>query len=141
MSSFEVTITRLIHAPAARVWSVLTDPALVAEWMMGATVASTWEKGGPITWKGEYEGRPYSDSGVVLEVDPGRRLVHTHVSGTSGAQDDPHDGHRLEWTLDPRRDATELTLVQSGADSEQEADQFKQSWNVMLDALRATAEG
>ena len=61
MSDYDITITRTIHASTARLWSVLTDPAMVSKWMMGATVDSTWEKGAPITWSGEYDGRSYSD--------------------------------------------------------------------------------
>ena len=79
MSDYDITITRTIHASTARLWSVLTDPAMVSKWMMGATVDSTWKKGAPITWSGEYDGRSYSDKGEVLEVDPGQRLVHTQA--------------------------------------------------------------
>ena len=140
MSDYDVTITRAIQAPTARVWSALTDPALVSKWMMGAMVDSSWKKGDPITWNGEYEGKSYSDKGEVLDVDPGKRLVHTHFSAMSGADDKPENYHRLDWRLAADGDATKLTLVQSGAHSQQEADQFKQNWAMMLDGLRDTAE-
>ena len=141
MSDYDITITRTIHASTARLWSVLTDPAMVSKWMMGATVDSTWKKGAPITWSGEYDGRSYSDKGEVLEVDPGKRLVHTHFSAMSGDEDKPENYHRLDWRLAAEGDVTKLTLVQSGARSQQEADQFKQNWATMLDGLRDTAEG
>ena len=141
MSDYDITITRTIHASTARLWSVLTDPAMVSKWMMGATVDSTWKKGAPITWSGEYDGRSYSDKGEVLEVDPGKRLVHTHFSAMSGDEDKPENYHRLDWRLAAEGDGTKLTLVQSGARSQQEADQFKQNWATMLDGLRDTAEG
>ena len=140
MSDYEVTITRTIHAPTNRVWRALTDPALVSKWMMGATVDSGWKKGDPITWNGEYEGKTYSDKGEVLDVDPGKRLVHTHFSAMSGAEDRPENYHRLDWKLAADGDATKLTLVQLGAHSQQEADQFKQNWAMMLDGLRDTAQ-
>jgi uncharacterized protein YndB with AHSA1/START domain len=140
VSDYDVTITRSIQAPTARVWSALTDPALVSKWMMGATVRSSWKKGDPITWNGEYEGKSYSDKGEVLQVEPGRRLVHTHFSAMSGAEDKPENYHRLDWKLAADGDATKLTLVQSGAHSQAEADQFKQNWATMLDGLRHTAE-
>ena len=125
ISEYDVTITRTVKAPAARVWSALTDPALVSKWMMGAEVNSTWKKGDSITWNGQYEGRSYSDKGEVLDVEPGKRLEHTHFSARSGAEDKPGNYHRLDWKLDAVGDATRLTLVQCGAHSQEEVDQFK----------------
>ena len=54
--------------------------------MFGAELETDWAEGSPITWSGEWEGKPYQDKGKVLEVDPGRRLVHTHFSALSGAR-------------------------------------------------------
>lgn len=140
MTEHDVTLSRTIHADADRAWAALTDPELVAQWMMGARVASTWTKGAPITWKGEYKGKAFTDKGEVVEVEPGRRLVHTHFSPMSGADDVPENHHRLAWTLSPSAGATKLTLVQSGATSAQQAEQFKATWSTMLDALRRAAE-
>jgi uncharacterized protein YndB with AHSA1/START domain len=58
----------------------------------------------------------------------------------SGGEDVPENYHRLAWTLRPEDGATKLTLVQSGASSAAEAEQFKASWAQMLDALREAAE-
>ena len=137
MAEHDVRITRTIHADADRVWATLTDPAAVKQWMMGATVTSTWKAGASIEWRGEYEGTPFTDTGEVEEVEVGKRLVHTHVSG-SAPDAAPHT---LTWTLDDAHDgATKLTLVQTGSASEQEAEQSKQNWAAMLDGLRDTAE-
>jgi uncharacterized protein YndB with AHSA1/START domain len=128
----DVTVTRTIHAGPARVWEVLTGADNVELWMMGAKVDSTWQPGASITWSGEYDGKSFTDTGEVVEAEPGRRLVHTH---TSGGQE-----HQLRWKLDDAEGSTKLTLVQSGASSAEEADQFKQSWGAMLDKLREVAE-
>ena len=52
-----------IEAPASRVWAALTDPDQIKEYMFGSQVETSWEVGSPITWNGEYEGRPYQDKG------------------------------------------------------------------------------
>jgi uncharacterized protein YndB with AHSA1/START domain len=85
-------------------------------------------------------GQPFEDKGEVIESQPPRRLVHTHFSALSGGEDVPENYHRLAWTLRPEDGATKLTLVQSGASSAAEAEQFKASWAQMLDALREAAE-
>ncbi len=141
MGQHEVTVTRTIQASPSEVWACLTEPAAVAKWMMGARVESSWEKGARISWAGEYKGQSFEDKGEVLEIDPGRRLVHTHFSPMSGAEDKPENYHRLTWSLAPDGDATELTLVQDGASSAEEAEQFERNWGQMLDALRQAAEG
>ena len=137
MADHDITITKTVHADADRVWAALTEPADVEKWMMGARVDSTWEPGASITWSGEYDGKAFTDTGEVVEVEPSRRLVHTHVSGSSEAA----TPHQLTWTLaDDGGGATTLTLVQSGSVSTEEAEQSKQNWELMLDGLAATAE-
>lgn len=137
MGEHDVTVTRTIHVPASRVWDTLTDPDLVKRWMMGAAVDSTWQEGAPITWSGSYEGTDFTDRGEVLRVEKGERLVHTHVSGMS---EDAAE-HELDWRLAEDEGTTKLTLVQKGATSEEEQEQFRATWSGMLDALREAAEG
>lgn len=137
MAEREVTVTMTIDATQDQVWRAMTDPGLVEQWMMGAQVDSTWQKGDPITWSGEYNGQPYTDSGEILDIDPGRRLVHTHAS--TMAPDAP--AHTVTWSLDQAgEDKTELSLAQDGAQSDDEAEQFKSNWTAMLDELRTVAE-
>ena len=76
----------------------------------------------------------------MLEVEEGSRLVHTHFSTMSGAEDVPENYHRLTWRLKPDGDSTRLTLTQSGASSAKEAEQFKSNWRTMLDLLRDIVE-
>lgn len=140
MADNDVTVSRTIHASTQRVWTALTTPELVREWMMGAAVESTWQPGATVTWTGEYNGKRYQDKGEVLEVEEGRRLVHTHFSAMSGAKDVPANYHRVSWRLQPNGDSTTLTLTQSGASSAKEAEQFKSGWRTMLDQLRDVAE-
>jgi uncharacterized protein YndB with AHSA1/START domain len=139
MGDHDVTITRTVHAGADRVWATLTEPDLVAKWMMGAQVKSTWKPGDPITWSGEYDGKSFEDSGEVREAEPPGRLVHTHRSGAAGAGAAEHE---LTWTINAGDgDATKVELTQTGATDAKEAEQFRQGWSVMLDQLRDTAQG
>ena len=60
---------------AETVWDTLVDPE--ATWMMGARVTSTYVVGVPITFDGEWDGKPFQDHGEILEVDRPRRLRYT----------------------------------------------------------------
>jgi len=131
----------VVDAPPARVWAALTDPDQVRRYMMGADVASDWKPGSPIRWSGEYNGHSYQDKGEVLEVEEGRRLVHTHYSALSGAEDVPENYHTLAWTLEEVDEGIELTLAQDNNATPEEAEQNRKNWAGVLQALKDVVEG
>jgi uncharacterized protein YndB with AHSA1/START domain len=141
MAGFEATAQTDVAVPPERVWAALTDPEQIATYMQGSKVTTTWEVGSPITWAGEYDGRPYEDKGEVLTYDEPRVLSVTHYSPMMGQPDEPENYHTLVYTLTPNGDGTHLELTQDGNESEEQAEQFSQNWQGMLDGLKATAEG
>lgn len=139
MTHSTITITRLVHADRPTVWDVLTAPELVSQWIMGAKVQSDWQPGSAITWSGQYNGQAFEDRGEILEIDHEKRLVHSHYSPMSGADDVPASYHRVEWNLTDQGDSTELTLKMP-VDSDEQAAEFEQNWGAMLDSLKHVAE-
>jgi uncharacterized protein YndB with AHSA1/START domain len=129
-----------IDAPAGRVWNVITDPDAVKEFMFGADLVTDWAVGGPIAWRGEWEGRPYEDKGVIREVEPGRRLVHTHFSALSGDEDVPENYHTLVWSLEEQGGGTRLTLSQDNNASEEAAQHSQGMWDKLVADVKAIAE-
>ena len=117
-----------ISASPSQVWDALTDPAQIEKYMFGSQVETTWEPGSPITWKGEFEGKPYEDKGKVLEVEPQRRL---HVT---------HQDHDVVYELDEQGDSVHLSLKQDNASSPEEAEQSAENWQMMLDGLKKLVE-
>ncbi len=130
-----------IEAPPSRVWEALTDPDQIKEYMFGSEVETSWEMGSPITWNGEYEGRPYQDKGEVLSYDEPRKLSVTHYSPLAGQEDKPENYHTLVYTLDEHNGGTRVSLTQDNCADEQEAEQFSANWQQMLDGLKAHVEG
>ena len=129
-----------IAAPRQRVWQVLTDPAAIKEFMFGTDVETDWSVGSPIFWRGRWEGKPYADTGVILEVEPGRRLVNTHYSPLSGQADVPENRHTLTWTLDGDGDATQLTLSQDNNSTAAAAAHSKGMWDSLVASVKTIAE-
>lgn len=137
---YVATSTITIDAPRQRVWAVLTDPESVREFMFGTDLETDWSIGGPIRWRGVWEGREYEDYGEILEFEPGRRLVNTHFSPLSGAEDVPENHHTLTWTLDDAGGATVLTLSQDNNATAKAAEHSKGMWDALVAKVKEIAE-
>jgi uncharacterized protein YndB with AHSA1/START domain len=126
-----------IDAPAARVWEVLTSPEKLKELWFGAEVETDWQVGSPITWSGEWEGKPYQDKGEILAVDPGRLLKLTHYSPLTGQPDVPENYHTLTYEL---TGDTHLKLSQDNNASEEEAKHSQGMWEMLVAKVKEAAE-
>jgi uncharacterized protein YndB with AHSA1/START domain len=130
-----------INASRSRVWSALTDPAQIEQYMFGARVETDWERGSPIAWKGEYQGKAYEDKGKVLEIEPERRLTVTHFSPLSGREDVPANYHTLTYELELRGDKTRVSLSQDNNGSAEAAEHSRANWEKVLTGLKEVVEG
>lgn len=130
-----------ITAEPERVWTALTDPAEVKEWMFGTELETDWQIGSSVSWKGEYEGNAYEDKGEVLAFDPPHNLSVSHFSPTSGQEDRPENYHTLNYTLTPTPDGTHVELTQDNNGSEDEGEKSKANWDQALQGIKAHIEG
>ena len=130
-----------VDATPQQAWQALTDPGEIRKWMVGTEVSTDWQVGSPVTWRGEMNGKPYEDKGEVLEVDEPRRLSTTHDSPLMGQEDRPENYHTVTYALEGDDGGpTTVTLEQDGNDSAEQAEQFSQNWQSMLDALKESVE-
>jgi uncharacterized protein YndB with AHSA1/START domain len=130
----------VIKASPAEVWAALTDPEKVREAFFGATVTTDWKVGSPITWSGEWEGKPFEDKGEIVRFEPGRLLQVTHFSPLTGQADVPENYHVVTYELAPHDGGTEVTISQTGVGSEEELKHTEANWAMSLDGLRKVAE-
>ena len=129
-----------VDAGQDAVWAALTDPGIIADWMMGARVTTDWQVGSPITWQGEMNGSTYEDKGEVLDVDEPNRLSMTHYSPLMGEADEPENYHQVVYELSGGDGPTTVRLTQDGNDSAEQAEQFSTNWQGMLEALKGSVE-
>ena len=138
--NYVATSTITIDAPPDRVWSVITDPVAIKEFMFDTDVVTDWSVGGPIRWRGVWKGKEYEDKGEVLEFVPPTRLVTTHFSPLTGEADVPENYHTLVWTLEEDADSTRLTLAQDNNGSPEAAAHSQGMWNSLVQSVKAIAE-
>jgi uncharacterized protein YndB with AHSA1/START domain len=137
---FVAASSATIEATPGRVWDVITDPVATKEFMFGAELATDWTVGGPITWRGSWEGKEYEDKGVILDVEPGRRLVYSHFSPLGGQEDKPENYHTLIWTLQDLGGRTLLTLAQDNNPTAEAAEHSQGMWDRLVADVKRLSE-
>jgi len=96
-----------LHHGPEKVWRALTDPALLAEWLL-PVVGLKLEMGAAFTFQTQpYPGWDGTVNCRVLEIDPPRKLSYAWVVG------DTLDTV-VTFTLAPTDSGSRLTIVQSG---------------------------
>jgi uncharacterized protein YndB with AHSA1/START domain len=118
----------LRHSPE-KVWRALTDPALLAEWLL-PVVGLELERGAAFTFKAQPQ--PGWDGVVncrILEIDPHRKIRYAWVVGGMDTV--------VTFTLTPTASGTRMTLVQSGfkPDQKQNFGGARYGWRRMGEKL------
>jgi uncharacterized protein YndB with AHSA1/START domain len=133
------TASILTEASREKVWEALIDPDEIKQYMFGTTVHSGWQEGSSITWKGEWEGKPYEDTGKVLLANPEHALHYTHYSPLSGP-DVPENHHTVKVDLTSEGKETRVTVTQDNNATDQAKTHSEKTWHTMLEALKRYLE-
>ena len=147
MSEITASASIIVDSPKQRVWKALTEPDLVSQYFMGATVKTDWQVGHPITFSGTWKDKPFEDKGEILSFEPEREMSYSHWSPLSGSDDVPDNYHVVRITLADADGSTLVTLDQSNlnggvtdADRANRAD-YEKNWTTTLEGLKKVAEG
>jgi uncharacterized protein YndB with AHSA1/START domain len=119
--SFELELPH----PPEKVWRALTDPALLAEWLL-PVVDLKLEPGAAFTFKTQpYPGWDGTVSCRFVEIEPHRKLSYAWTV--------PFLDTVVTFTLTPTASGTRLSLVQSGfkPDQQRELGGARYGWNMM----------
>jgi uncharacterized protein YndB with AHSA1/START domain len=133
----EIRSGTTIDAPIERVWQAITTPSEMKQWFFGVDTEADWRPGGRLVHRGEYEGKPYIDKG---EIEPPRRLVHTHWSDVSGKPDAPEHYQVVAWDLTRHDAGTDVTITERNLPSDEAAKTSEQGWASALQALKELLE-
>jgi uncharacterized protein YndB with AHSA1/START domain len=142
-----VRFERLLPAPIDRVWEYLADPALRAEWFAGGDIEL--KSGGSLTLvfrnsdlgpPGEevpekfrqYEGM--ESKGEVIRAEPPRLLVFLWFEESGPPTE-------VRWELEPRGDATLMTLTHSRLPNRAMMVDVSGGWHLHLDVLEQVLAG
>jgi uncharacterized protein YndB with AHSA1/START domain len=129
-----------IAAPRSKVWEALTKPELVKQYFFGTNVESSWKKGEPIRFTGEWEGKQYVDKGTILDIQKEKYLKYNYWSSFSGKPDAPENYNVITYKLDEMGANTEYTVEQDGLETEEAARHSEKNWASVMEGLRKLLE-
>jgi len=128
-----------IAASPETVWSYLVDPVKAHRWW-GRAISLDLRPGGALRVEVTMGSVA---SGVVLEVDPPRRLVYTWgwEVGGGGPELVPPGSSTVEIELVPSGEATTVRLVHRDLPGPESAEAHAQGWEHYLSRLATAAAG
>lgn len=140
--NLSLTKTIKINAPIEEVWNALTDSEMTKEYMMDGNgeVISDWQLGSSILYRGEWQGKQFEDKGKITKLDENKELEFDYWSNMSGTEDKPENYQHINFKLQSEGDGTNLTLTQSGLESQEEVDKASNNWDVPLNKMKQMLE-
>ncbi|SRR6266404_5752020 len=139
-NTFTAVTSIEIRAPAEKVWEALITPSIIKQYLFGTEASSEWKVGSSITYKGEWQGKSYEDKGVILEFEPEKKLVSTYWSSMGGLPDMPENYNKVTYELSPAGNATQLTITQDNAKTEESKNHSEQNWKMVLGKIKELLE-
>ncbi|HYO93954.1 MAG TPA: SRPBCC domain-containing protein [Polyangiaceae bacterium] len=115
-----------LHHSPAKVWRALTEPALLAQWLLPVLEDLKLDPGAAFTFKTQpYPGWDGTVNCKLIEIEPQRKLSYTWTV--------PFLDTVVTFTLTPTPAGTRLSLVQSGfkPDQKQNFGGARYGWNMM----------
>jgi uncharacterized protein YndB with AHSA1/START domain len=134
-----------VKAPPSAVWKALTTLNTLKQFFFGSDVSTDWRVGSPITFSGNWKGKPYQDKGSIQTFDRDQRLAFTHWSPLSGTADTPENYHIVSFDLRPANGGTEVVLTQTNQnDAEpitpENRQEYDKNWTMVLEGLKKAVE-
>lgn len=129
-----------IHAPLAKVWNALVNPEIIREYMFGTHVISDWKVGSQIIWKGEWNGKAYTDKGEILQKIDQKLIQYSHFSPLSGVPESPENFHIVTIQLKEKNNNVTVDLSQDNNSTEESRDHSLKNWETMLTNLKELLE-
>jgi uncharacterized protein YndB with AHSA1/START domain len=139
-SSISATVKTDIRASVEKVWDALTKPEIIKQYFFGTQTSTTWEKGTPITFDGEWQGKSYHDKGTILDIQKNKLIRYNYWSSMSGIEDKPENYVIVSYELDGNENNVALTITQQNIPDEKTKEHSEANWRKVLADLKKLVE-
>ncbi len=150
MAKLFVDIIIEIHAPATKVWDVLTTPSTTSQWAAEFAnggprfhLESDWQLGSPVLWKTD-EGKVVVEGNVTASQP--HTLLRFTVFDTSMAEPKFGEEDGITFKLTEKEGKTNLHILQGDfanipdGNGEKYCDMSKKIWEKVLPIVKTLAE-
>ena len=135
--------TVIINAEPEKVWTTLTNLALMTQWLGGSEmqieVQTDWKINSTIFIRGFHHVK-FENKGTIIQNEKERNLSYTHFSSTSRLPDIAANYSILEFILTPTDTCTQLTLNISNFPTEIIRKHLEFYWRTTILTIKRTAE-
>ena len=139
--TFSASTSIIIEATVNKVWNALTNPEIIKQYLHDTNTKTDWVVGHPITWSGEWNGKPYEDKGEILTFEQNKIIKISHWSPLSGQEDTPENYHIITYELSCDKNKTILTLTQGGNSSQEDVNSMiENGWKPILLQIKELLE-
>jgi uncharacterized protein YndB with AHSA1/START domain len=136
---FKATSTFTINAPKEKVWDALTNPEIVKQYFFGTNLVADWKVDGMIYFRGEWEGKPYEDKGIITAITKNELLCYDYKSSWDTSEDIRENYLPIEYKLTESNGVTTLEITQGSATQEQ-ANHSDENWKMVMNGMKELVE-
>jgi uncharacterized protein YndB with AHSA1/START domain len=140
INKYTSTSMVMVKAPLGKVWDALINPEVVKQYFFGTELVTTWEVGSPIFFRGQWEGNPYEDKGIVLSFITNESLSYSYWSSFSGISDIPELYQIIKFSIEEVKGGVNVTIFQSNVETKEGAETSKENWKMVLEGLKKLLE-
>ena len=125
----------------SRIYAALTSSEEIPRYYPLNAVESTWQQGAEVLYKGEINGVPFTDFGVIEQLESPSVYVYRYWSDNHGTERIPENHLTISYCLSECSEGSALTLIQSNIKSVELYELMdKQVWDHLLAALKDYVE-
>jgi uncharacterized protein YndB with AHSA1/START domain len=128
-----------MKAPKEKVWHALTNPELVKQYFFGTNLSAEWKEGGMIYFRGEWEGKPYEDKGIITAIKENELLCYDYKSSWDTLPDVRENYMPIEYRLSEVNGVTTLEILQ-GTTTQEQADHTAENWKMVMNGMKDLVE-
>lgn len=141
MDSFIIEKVIQIAAPIEAVFSSLTNSEKIPQYFPLKSVESDWHVGSEVLYKGEINGSPFTDFGVIEKLSYPTSYSYRYWSDNHGTERTDENHLSISYSLEKSTEGTLLKVKQSNIKSAELYELMNdQVWDFLLESLKEYIE-
>lgn len=141
MKVFTIEKTIELKAPIESVFLALTNSEEIPKYFPLKSVESTWEVGCKVLYKGEVNGNPFTDYGVIEKLSFPNSYQYRYWSDNHGTERTEENHLTISYSLEKSSEGTWLSVKQSNIKSPELYELMNgRVWDLLLGSFKEYIE-